>query len=163
MKRKKQKRREKEEKVPPRFELGIWWYSLLCGLPQAEWCDQEGCLPTSANRWDPRRPSRCKTVQYVGSGQRLSSTSLPCIKLIKPILNPNSKIFFRRITVQNGFPTKRSGTQNMCFVMIFIHILKANDPNRFHFLLKVLLPSKFLTKSTCGLLKRLQKNQTDRY
>ena len=41
--------------------------------------------------------------------------------------------------------------------------LNANDPNRFHlFLLKVLLPSKLVAKSTYRLLKRPLEKQTNR-
>ena len=43
----------------------------------------------------------------------------------------------------------------------FLSYLKANDSNRFHFLLKVLLPSKFIGDSTYLLLKQMLKKQPD--
>ena len=47
----------------------------------------------------------------------------------------------------------------LCYLDFRLY-LNANNPNRFHFLLKVLLPSQFVVKSTYRLLKQpLKTNQ----
>ena len=56
-----------------------------------------------------------------------------------------------------------SSTSKTCFVtLIFTHILRVIIQNLCHLLLKVLLPLKFIAKSTYQLLKQLLKNQINR-
>ena len=51
-------------------------------------------------------------------------------------------------------PLEQSRTALLDCRLDFCPYLKANRPNHFLFLLKVLLPSKFIAKSISGLLKR---------
>ena len=111
----------------------------------------------------------------------LPLAQLDLYKVDRALLNMNSKIFFRRMTavltvttqlqrisshLKKGCPTKPirySSVSKTCFVKsIFAHILRLIIANRFHLLLKVLLHSKFIAKSTYRLLKRPLRKQMDR-
>ena len=102
------------------------------------------------------------------------------------LLNTNSKLFFWRMTgvvtvktekknklkcilshLKNRCPTepiryKLICKQNVFCYLVFCSYPLANNPNRFHFLLKVLLPSKFIAKSTFRLLKWALKRHSNR-
>ena len=112
----------------------------------------------------------------------LPLAQLDLYKVDRALLNMNSKIFFRRMTadltvttqlqrisshLKKGCPTKPIRyklvhEQNVFCKSIFAHILRLIIPNRFHLLLKVLLHSKFIAKSTYRLLKRPLRKQMDR-